>query len=697
MPETRPLRLSLRWKLTLGNVLVPMLTLVLATIFAIHAINTFVFRQAQNKIINDLHSAREIYNTNLRCLREKIRAAAVSHSLITALQQNDRPGLLREMQNICQREQLSLLTLTDHQGRVVLRAANPAASGDRPDLPLLGAALIGNPAAATEILPATTLSRENPHLEHLFRIKLISTPKAHPSAKTHLDEAMAMLAAWPLRDPTGNLLGVLLGGQLLNRNNQLVDRIKGVVFSDPAFLGRDIGTATIFQGDVRIATNVHDDSGNRAIGTRVSAEVYQKVLVNGQKWTDRAFVVNNWYISAYEPIRDSRDRVIGILYVGMLEKPFLAFRNRVCVTLITILASGILCTFLVVYFFARVFTRRLSSIQDHLRAVAAGNLNQRLQITGNDELNQLADGFNAMTEALRQRDASIEQMHRELENKVIQRTSELEARNRELLETKQHLLEMMSDKKAINFRLEESLQNLRQAQQQLIRSGKLAALGSLVAGVAHEINNPVNVIAGNLEILALDEEISRRYRTEFELINQQAGRIKKIIGNMLGFARVRPGSLRKFVIDQTIRELLSPLKKQLEQQGIELETRLQAETPIHSDEEGISQIIMNLLANSIQAMPTAGGRITISTRAEDGRIAVVISDTGCGMTAQQVENMFNPFYSTKSNGTGLGLAISYELLRSLGGDVEVASEPGRGTTVILFLPVNHPFPFAAPV
>ncbi|HDS16092.1 MAG TPA: HAMP domain-containing protein [Proteobacteria bacterium] len=686
-------RFSLKWRLTLANFMVPMLTMTLAIAFAIHIIDGFIFRQAQNKIINDLNSAREIYDSSCKCLQEQIHCAAGSYLLTQALLADNKPALLRELQALRRRENLSLLTLTDAEGRVLLRAANPGVGGDQPRLPLIAETLLGNPAAGSEVLSDVELSLENPNLGHLFQIKLISTPKARQESRSHLAGGLMMLAGWPVYDGFGNLIGALYGGRLLNRENQLVDRIKEVIFSNTSFSGQDIGTVTIFQEDVRIATNVLDSSGKRAIGTRVSEEVYHKVMIQGQKWADRAFVVNDWYISAYEPICNARNQVVGILYVGMKEKPFLAFRNRVILILVGILTAGAALTFLTVFIFARFFSRRLDSLQQQLSQVAGGQLKSRLELPGNDELSQLAAGFNEMIAVLKQRDASIEQLQRGLENKVAQRTQELETRNHELIEMKQHLLEMMSDKKAINFRLEESLHNLQQAQQQLVRSGKLAALGSLVAGVAHEINNPVNIIAGNLEILEMDPDVQGRYRTEIELISGQAARIKKIIGNMLGFARVRNNHLKELRADELIRDLLIPLRNELNQRGISVTTQPQTEAPFFSDEEGLTQIITNLLCNSMQAIPETGGRIGISSRVDRGKIEITISDNGCGMTPEQVENMFNPFYSTKSEGTGLGLSIGYELLRSLGGDIEVDSSPGQGTTIILVLPANPLFPF----
>ncbi len=136
-------------------------------------------------------------------------------------------------------------------------------------------------------------------------------------------------AAAPIVAQDGSLLGVLYGGSLINRNYFIVDRIKEIVFKGEKHKGKDTGTATIFQGDLRISTNVKTEKDQRAIGTRVSEEVGKAVLEDGREWVDRAFVVNHWYITAYQPIKNIKGKIIGILYVGMLEAPYIEIRNKV--------------------------------------------------------------------------------------------------------------------------------------------------------------------------------------------------------------------------------------------------------------------------------------------------------------------------------------------------------------------------------
>ena len=129
-------------------------------------------------------------------------------------------------------------------------------------------------------------------------------------------------AAVPVFDDQGQMQAIFYGGDLLNRRYEIVDAIKQQVFRNEAYKGKEIGTVTIFLGDLRISTNVKQEDGSRAVGTQLSSSVCDAVLERGETWAAPAFVVNDWYITAYEPIRDPAGKIIGVLYVGLLRAPF---------------------------------------------------------------------------------------------------------------------------------------------------------------------------------------------------------------------------------------------------------------------------------------------------------------------------------------------------------------------------------------
>ena len=183
---------------------------------------------------------------------------------------------------------------------------------------------------------------------------------------------MVMAAAVPWLDAAGRLQAVLCGGNLVNRRYEIVDAIKQEVFPHEAYRGRDIGTVTIFQGDLRVSTNVTMDDGSRAVGTRLSASVCEVVLDRGRTWADAAFVVNDWYITAYEPIRDPTGTTIGVLYVGLLRAPFVHQLNVISAVFVAIVLAATLAN-LVLLFVANELVlasdspRRGDGPEDHRR------------------------------------------------------------------------------------------------------------------------------------------------------------------------------------------------------------------------------------------------------------------------------------------------------------------------------------------
>ena len=180
--------------------------------------------------------------------------------------------------------------------------------------------------------------------------RLIPTPKEKLTEKAEETSGMVLKSAYPILDFNGDVLGVIAGGVLLNRNYEIVDRIKNIVFKDAKYKGKEIGTATIFMGDLRISTNVMDKEGNRAIGTRAMKEVYGQVFEKGIPWVQRAFVVDDWYITAYEPIRDIQDNIVGMLYVGMLESKYAAMKEKLILLFFLFSMSGMLLALAVSFF-----------------------------------------------------------------------------------------------------------------------------------------------------------------------------------------------------------------------------------------------------------------------------------------------------------------------------------------------------------
>ncbi len=445
-----------------------------------------------------------------------------------------------------------------------------------------------------------------------------------------------------------------MGGRILNRNFEIVDRVKDIIYRGEQHRGRDIGTATIFQDDLRVATNVRTLDGERAIGTRVSAEVYDKVIGQGLPWIGRAFVVNAWYITAYEPIRNIDDEIIGMLYVGMLEAPYVDLRRRVIFTFLGIAAIAVILLSVIGFFTANMITKPIKELVFATRKVAGGDLTYQVKRISNDEIGELARSFNKMTESLSQAEQELMGFAKTLEDKVHERTLELE-----------------------------------NAQRQLLRSEKLASLGKMAAGVAHEINNPLTAVLTFSKLMLDDLDKDDERREDLETIVGETLRCRDIVRGLLDFSRETTSEKKPRSINRIIENTLSLVKNQATFQDITIERHLEEVPEIPLDEAKMKQVFMNMFLNAAEAM-SGHGTLTISTRQEQGALTVRIKDTGCGIPREHLNKLFDPFFTTKKvgKGTGLGLAVTYGIVKSHEGTFKVNSEVGKGTEFIIAFPLR---------
>jgi two-component system NtrC family sensor kinase len=221
------------------------------------------------------------------------------------------------------------------------QSGSPPLPGDaspRSRWPVVAAALRGQAAVALSVFDAPDLELIGPPLRERARLAIVPTENARPDPRVEEERGMVIHVASPVFDAQGRQTGVLEGGQLLNRNLDFVDTINDLVYNDGALPLGSRGTATLFLDDVRIATNVRMFGGDRALGTRVSAAVRHRVLDSGERWLDRAFVVNDWYVSGYEPVIDGDMQRVGMLYVGFLEAPFREVKQNILAALIALFA-----------------------------------------------------------------------------------------------------------------------------------------------------------------------------------------------------------------------------------------------------------------------------------------------------------------------------------------------------------------------
>jgi len=622
-----------------------------------YIVSSTILAQVRRSVDNDFVTARAIYEEQLQTLKLTVQLASSGTTIPQQLAGGRRELLLEYLDGIRRERNFDFLTLADPAGRVVLRSSQPDRTGDDvSSISVVAAALAGNTAASTEILPAEMLGREDPRLQAKARIKAVPTPRARPSAKTEETAGMVLIAATPVRGPGGRTLGALYGGVLLNRNFAIVDRAWDLLFRGEQFNGQEVGTATIFQNDMRISTNVRTASGERALGTRISAEVEDAVLGRGQSWRGRAFVLRDWYISRYDPIRNYRGQTIGVLYVGVLERAYTAIRDRVIISFFILATIGFILIIATTYYEIHNITRPVGQMVAATRNIAAGRFDQEVESGSQGEIALLAESFNTMLKSLRAMKGDLEEWGRTLEQKVRERTEELVA-----------------------------------MQARVSQSERLASLGMLAAGVAHEINNPLGGILALTSLTLEDLPKADPNRENLEEVVYQSQRCRDIVKGLLEFSRQSRMGADLADLNRIIEDTLALISRQSAFFNVTIVKEYDPQLPaVMADSSELQQVFMNVLLNAAQAID-GHGTVKIVTRRATGAeaVEVLISDTGRGIPPEDIGRIFDPFFSTKPNGqgTGLGLSITYGIVASHKGTIQVASELGKGTTFTIRLPI----------
>lgn len=233
---------------------------------------------------------------------------------------------------------------------------------------------------------------------------------------------------------------------------------------------------------------------------------------------------------------------------------------------------------------------------------------------------------------------------------------------------------------------------LRQQREALYQTEKLAALGTLSAGIAHEMNNPLGIITSRIEVMLLDAEelnVPAQVLEDLKVLHRATQRVARIATNLRAFARQAPREHAPVDLNAVVEETLALMQKPLEVDNIRLLTSLEPALPlIMGDASTLQQVLLNLVTNAREAMGS-GGEIRIETGAAPERagwVRMAIADTGPGISAEELSKVFDPFYTTKRSGTGLGLSVSYGIIQDHHGTVDVQSIPGRGTTFVLAFP-----------
>jgi two-component system NtrC family sensor kinase len=530
--------------------------------------------------------------------------------------------------------------------------------------PVVQSALTGTARTAVDLFEADDLLMIDVALAEQAELILIPTEAAVPTDKVAETRGMMIHTAAPVS--INGSQSVLVGGILLNRNLDFIDTINTLVYQRKNTAEDPRGTATLFLEDVRISTNVRLFENVRALGTRVSAEVRSAVLDQGQTWLDRAFVVNDWYISGYLPIFDSFDQRIGMLYVGFLEEPFRLVK-RDAIAMMWIAFIGVLIVFIPVFLrLAGGIFSPLERMTKTMRRVETGDLTARnnLNRTGG-EIAEVSHHLDHLLDQVQERDKQLRDWADDLNVRVEERTAQLQEAN----------------------------QKLETTYKQLVMSEKLASIGEITAGVAHEINNPVAVIQGNVDVVRLTlGEQAEPVKTELDLIDRQIMRIGGIVGKLLQFAR--PSDYGKFEEYVNLRDItqdsLGLVDHVYASKDIDVKLEFANVPDVKINPSELQQVIINLIINAVQAMD-GNGTLTIQSNVleRDGKNGVCLAfhDSGPGISEDTINTIFDPFFTTKrAKGTGLGLSISQTIIQTAGGIITADNHPEGGALMSIWLP-----------
>ncbi len=341
---------------------------------------------------------------------------------------------------------------------------------------------------------------------------------------------------------------------------------------------------------------------------------------------------NNWYVVAGIP-QDQAFKPVNTLFFKAL-----GFGGGM---LILVALGGLA--------FARQILRPIHMLQDGVEKIGDGNIEYRLDVRSGDEIEMLASEFNRMADRMQRTQEQLQRRGKELEQRVNQ---------------------------------------LRRLQAQLTQSERMAATGELAAQIAHEINNPLGIIKNYVGIARMLMPEEDNNRENLKIVDQEINRIAGIVRRLLKFAKPGTEDIQQVQINQVLEELLALLQGQLFRRKIEIVSEFTENLPeVNVSTDQMRQVFLNLIKNAEDAMPE-GGKLTIGTRYRKGRVEIEIADDGCGIPGEDVKNIFEPFFTTKGvKGTGLGLSVSYGIIKNYNGEIEVQSEPGKGTTFTIQLPV----------
>jgi len=663
------LRFKLRVRLFVSFVAVLILLAGATALGGMHQIEEIIVAEGQKRIGSYLKAAWSVYNSKLVSIGQTVKLLANNPTMLdgfapprqdAAADDRQAQGVLKQdfdaaLEDLRVQWKLDFLALADIHGRVRARGRFPYAKDDylRPCC-ATGSGRDDDYCAFTTIFSAERLVQEGRGLAEKAFTQVKETPRAKERPGTAETSGLVMKACAVIPGTDGKPAGWLYGGVLVNGSTDIVDSIKQMVFGSEQAGGRDVGTVTIFQWDLRVATNVRDRDGNRAIGTRVSSEVYDAVLVRGESWLDEAFVVSDWYLSAYEPIKDRDGQTIGMLYVGELLAKYEQMRSGMLWRLLLLTALGVLVVLVLSYFVARRLTRPLTRLTEAARKVTSGDFSIKLpMVTSTDEIGELTTTFDRMVREVDDRGRKLEEaFDRE------------KAANEELAKTNRDYLDILG---FVSHEMRSPL------------AAAVMAIGALESG-------------GKDKLSDMEKLILRKIKNNVQHSIDMST-------NYLNLSRIERKELAYHPENLSLHSLVVPVianfADEMNARKMEAVMAIPVDRIAYVDRNLMAIVYTNLLSNAIK-YGREGGRIQLGCERDRDTYRLNVYNEGTGISSEDKVALFKRFSRLDSTvrsgtkGTGLGLFIARAAVRMQGGTIWVEGEKDAYANFIFTVPAAIP-------
>lgn len=633
-PTGWPLFTSLRSQLIIPYVVLTLLTAMIGT----YIVTRLVTSSVHERFINQLHEAGRVAADGIvrreRAHLDNLRLMVFTQGIAPALQNRDAVALQSLLGPLTLNNNVEALSIFDRAGQEIVTLVHEQAISSGADFSHFD-------------LVAKVIHGQSDALGDKFS-GLIKT--AHGSY---------LFTSAPVRDESGHIVGGLMVGTRLEtflaelKSEALADIIildpqgqfvaTTLVKPDEGYAVLEVNGAALFPATTTPATDKHPLAApprDLQLYGRNFQAIYTPLVIHQEVAGILGIVLPNNYVPATEAT--SRNTFSLIFTLG---------------------TSAII---LVGYLLSQSIARPILRLRAMAQAVAAGDLMQHSELKRADEIGELGTAFDLMTQRLRERTAEANQLYME----ALQH-------NQELAKT--------------NAQLAESNTQLQAAQRQLIQSEKLAAIGQLSAGIVHDVRNPLTVIRALAELLREEEGVSPGWREQLDVIRSSASRANTIVSDLLKFSRQSAPELTYRDLRETVEAAVRLTAYLARTASVTLTSELPpAPVNLYYDPPQVEQVLINLIQNAIHAMPQ-GGMLKVGLCSDDHAAAIRVQDTGIGIPPENLGRIFDPFFTTKpeGEGTGLGLSVGYGIISNHGGDINVESRVGLGTTFTVLLPLKR--------